>query len=615
MHIRSLWIALLLITASTASFALGGSSSPYDCGRPGKLIAVATFGKPSEMKEELEAWVARQWKILPPPIQSLFQSEDRAMAEWKKDARNRFLNALVPCDNGSSWLLDYAVAGGNIAMVQWLVDEGSDPNAGQAGSKRVGSSSIFFRCPNPITAQRPDGIAADVAERRTVQAYQFLIEKGADLNRFSSFGNLTEGPRNALTECPNEAMIPVLLALGIDRSPQFNGKSTYYAPLQGAIRDVLNSPKKPLTRAKFLAQGGFNDLRGTEAELRMRKDCKLQINATLCQEISKIVELSPGTIPGSEGRPSTQALAIPQFRLRKEVCEFPELQFYPDYELVTVGSNWGGKKLGLEFNWQDGGSNRQNGEIFEINITIHKPEKPVLLFLENRVPTIWNIARTKETKIIGVAVQAGYTISAIVGLDADIPTYVGHRCDKPVYYGNKAEFIDKQFDPSSLQPLLRTVTPNPIPVQGGSVHIGPPVPPQTPLVQSAMPTPAVLGIRPLRASASSLRGRAALDVLVQEGWWERATASTFVWWAKNAIENRSIFNWLPSKIPPFWDGYVTRGGNLPAGLKGADAPALFISIEDIRGDPGDATLFFINSGSDRRFNGNIVLRNCLGPMC
>ena len=268
------------------------------------------------------------------------------MAEWKKDARNRFLNAPVPCDNGSSWLLDYAVAGGNIAMVQWLVDEGSDPNAGKEGSKRVGSSSIFFRCPNPITAQRPDGIAAEEAERRTVQAYQLLIEKGADLNRFSSFGNLTEGPRNALAVCRNEVMTPVLLALGIDRSPQFKG------------------------------------------------------------------------------------------------------------------------------------------------------------------------------------------------------------------------------------------------------------------------------IRPVQATTSSLRGRAALDALVQEGWWEKANASTFVWWAKRAIENRSIFNRLPSKIPPFWDGYVTgRGNNLPEGLKGVDAPALFISTTNVHGDPGDATLFFINSGYDRQLNGKSVLRNCLGPMC
>lgn len=535
------------------------------------------------------------------------------MAELKKDARNRFLNAAVPCDDGSSWLLDYAVAGGNIAMVQWLVDEGSDPNAGKEGSKRVGPSSIFFRCPKPVIAKRPDGIAADEAERRTVQAYQLLIDTGADLNRFG-FGNLTEGPSNALTLCRNEAMIPVLLALGIDRSPQFIGKSTYFAPLQAAINGVFYAYVKSLTRAKFLAQGGFNDLRGTEVELELRKACKLQVNATLCQEISTFVELSPGTIPGVEGRTSTQALAIPQIRLRKEVCEFPELQFYPDYELVTVASYGDGKNLGLEFNWQHGVHDRQYGEIFEVNITIHKPEKPVFLFLENTKSTIWNIARTKETKIIGVAVKAGYAASAIVGLDADIPTYVGHGCDKPVYYGDQAKFIDKRIDPSSLQPLLRTVTPDPIRVEGVVFHIGPPVPSKTSLVQSAMPTPVELGIRPVRVSASSLRGRAALDALVQEGWWEKATASTFVWWAKKAIENRSIFNRLPSKIPPFWDGYVTSGGDLPAGLKGADATALFIP-DGISGNPGDATLFFINSGYERQLNGESVLRNCKGPMC
>ncbi len=605
MTIRCFLLALLLIGASSDSFAIADGSS---CSRPDKLIELAAFGQPNEMKETLIAWVARRWNAMPPQLQNLFQSDVRSMDEWRIDAKNSLINAPIYC--GNEWLLDYAVSGGNIAMVQWLLDEGADPNAGKIDPKQFSSQSIFFRCPNAITRNRPDGISEDEARQRTFQAYKLLIKRGADINRATLLSSGTRGLSNALVNCSNDEMIPVLLALGVERSPQFQGTALTYVPLQESLRLTLNPfARNFLERAKLLAQGGFNDLKGTSIEQDLREDCTRQENTARCSEIAAFVKLSPGTISGVASRSTVGSLVPEEFRPRKEVCAFPELQFFSEYDVVSIAAK-GGRKLGLEYN-------EKSGEIVQVDVIVNNPGKPIFLFLDSEQSTIWNIARTGDTKIIGVAAHKKFSaISTIVGLEVDIPTYVGYGCGNSTYFGSPPKFTNSWLDPNSVLPLRRTKVPQPLEVLGDVIHIGASLSPLATLITSANWTPLALGARPIQAKALPLQGHAALDALVQEGKLQKASATTFVWWATETIKSRSFFNRLPSKMPPFWNAYVLLDGglSLPKGLQGPDAPVMFVADAGLYGDPGDATIFFFFS--DRgRLNGTIPYRNCVGPRC
>ena len=56
----------------------------------------------------------------------------------------------------------------------------------------------------------------------------------------------------------------------------------------------------------------------------------------------------------------------------------------------------------------------------QIDILVNQQRKPVVLLLGAFEPTIWNLARTKETEIVAV-VLSGYFRQEIIGLSAEVP--------------------------------------------------------------------------------------------------------------------------------------------------------------------------------------------------
>ncbi len=399
-----------------------------------------------------------------PTVQKSIKANQRATSEWVNEAKLDFVNAPIFCSSGE-WFLDHAVAGGNMEVIQWLLDQGANPNAGRWEPKNS-YESIFFRCPHPRLDRRPDGLTPEQAVKKTFQAYQYLISKGADINRqLDRGGSFSRGATNALVKCYNDDMIPMLLELGINRSPtsywdgnvqeEFDAESKRYAPLQEALWSALTS-NRSLKRAEMLAHGGFNDLRGTKIEKRLRDDCDKEKYRKICSDIGSIVQLSKKTIPWLDEKNANNAKGKTAAKSTRRTCAFSELGAYADYDLVSIAAT--------------------GEDIPAIEVSINKPGKPLFLFLESLQMKQWKIRHTKQTQIIGVVARSnGAVPDEVLGLEMGTPVYVGRDCSGFIdFRGGTPKLVRRYASMKSTDPFGRADLPAPLIVEGYRVFVGTP---------------------------------------------------------------------------------------------------------------------------------------------
>ncbi|MDM0108477.1 hypothetical protein QTH97_26245 [Variovorax sp. J22R24] len=536
-------------------------------------------------------------------MQDLMHSDPRAFEAWQRDARKEVDRNL--CAEGS--LLYFAVQNGNLEVVTWLLDAGINPSGTDSGTVR---NTIFSACPVSYSGKkRPDGLTFEDVMPRTVKAYQLLVSRGGDLNRVEAWGE------NALMVCRNEAMWPILIELGVSRSPQGDKKNVRLAVLQDAVNGALSydQARAPaaLRKAQLLAINGFNDLRGTTVEKSVFEACKRPERRATCEVLAKLIYFSPGTFDPSFARYSFPGGADEKPK-EKEICFFPELQVYTEDLDVLPVLGTKGKALDAAFNWRE-------GEVRQHDIAVRHRARPVILYLRSKQPALWNVRYATDSRIAAVIIDPKPygAQSKVIGLPPTTPVYLGALCN--------ASFLDrdiptlhrnKDIDPGSLDPLARHQR-KPIAallaekdVIGDGQTIGALSPSEAWTLE---------GIGASTTKPRVLEGREQLEYLVKKGQLRRSNAQVFLRWAQEARGAWWGLGRIPRTVPPFWDGYYLVDGasraylTLPGGLKGPDAPVLFVpETAGISGDPADATIFYMEaSNGDHRFPQG----RCQGPRC
>lgn len=586
--IARLLVATTIALLATAAHALGGDGG---CTYDRSLMDAASNGSPSELARRMEAAVARAWSATDPDARTLLSSSSRALQEWQAYAKGNFLNKMGRC--GEDRLMDRAISGGNLEVVDWLLDQGADPSVpGSSGE------SVFERCP----AARPGpGLDEAEADRHTAEAYRHLIARGANKNRIYHVAG-GDPPLNALAACSKPKMLQLLLDLGFDRSPQEDGPPALHGPLQEKVRRALHEPRL-LDDVRVLAQGGFNDLRGTRVETQLFEWCRDASVVEVCRQLQPLLQVNPGIWPESVAPmpvdPPAQA-----FGAHRETCSFPELQFlHGDLELAAV-SEGDERHTGVRLRGSD-------DEARLVEVIVNSPDRPALLYLYSDEPRIWSIRMTPGTRILG-AVLSRPEPGMVLGLPAATP--VAQAYCRVVARPGVAPF--KPVTRPTLDPFERGLPIKQYGVRRGPTVVGEPLSPQA--LASLPPLPAIdvhaPGLAPFpKPSSPPLQGRSAFEAMVADGRLQRADAGSFLWWFKTMRENPWYRRHTPSSVPPFWDGYanfkVTL--DLPPGLRGSDAPVVFTSADThFAGDVGDATLFFTESRYESERAGT-----CKGPLC
>lgn len=598
---KFLIILLVLIGVSTNSFAIGDSGG---CTYPKNLIDTASFGTPEQLNVLIEQYIDRKWENLENRTRELIQSDTRALKEWTQDTRNNLINTSVPCGT-SEWLLGHAVANSNLDIVHWLLDAGVNPTGAERESD---PNTLFARCPAPYPgSRRPDGMAHEEAMKRTIEAYRLLVSRGGDLNRVVSTDS-GGYPENALSRCRNQAMWPILIELGVDRSPKSKDKAPRFAPLQNEVRLALYNDKDRISKVQILATDGFNDLRGTRVETHIFERCRIPENEKICEALAKLVRVSPGMIPGLPSSSKLGAIVSDEFSKIKEACFFPELQFYTDLEILSILGDKG-KPLGAAFDWRD-------GEVQQLDVMANHQAKPIILYLQSKRPTLWNVNYTQDTKIAAVIVSnSNYVPNAykIVGLSSDVPVFAG-TCSRWVAF-NPPEFHPlKQADPQALDPLKRPMKNTLTIASSDRVVVGDGLTRSNAMMPSSIWTLESIGAA--IEKPEQLTGRAALEDLVRKGKLQRANANVYTRWMHDALGNWWTGG-IPKTVPPFWDGYYlyeTQQLKLPPGLSGPNAPVIFVheDVQDL-GELGNTTIFYLKSSKidGKKGRGG----RCFGPRC
>ena len=113
-------------------------------------------------------------------------------------------------------------------------------------------------------------------------------------------------------------------------------------------------------------------------------------------------------------------------------CNFDNIKF-PDDLIVYGAGGYQGRELPFQID-QSGTRATQMKQIMKdhgrkIDAVINEESKPVALILGAYNPTIWNIKRTKGTKIVAVVVS-GYDRQIIKGLEPNTPLIIGDFTQK-----------------------------------------------------------------------------------------------------------------------------------------------------------------------------------------
>jgi hypothetical protein len=292
--------------------------------------------------------------------------------------------------------------------------------------------------------------------------------------------------------------------------------------------------------------------------------------AVAVPQTDKIVTFSAGTSPGY---------------FQSSICAFEGLQLPADFVVLGAGA-YSGRRTGFQID--------QSGhEGTQIDVAVNH-DKPVVLMLGAYEPTIWNIIRTPDTRIVAV-LASGYHRQIIAGLKGDVPTlissYDNHGACGYFYVGS-----DQQV---AINPLSRRLFNHPVdmiyPAQDGKVLVGRAIPAGVKLLTSSSASPASF-----HDTSAPLAGQAGLDDAVEKGLLRRATAKDVKAWT-NAV-NEDVppvqSGVIPSSNIRLFHAYVVlKPFTYPAGLYGANSATFYISkgVPRPKGNPGHSSVYDFNT--------------------
>lgn len=264
--------------------AQGGSGV---CGVPtcNKMVTPAILGTPAQLMEAVEAMLEEEAKELPiaAKVQFFFVPSDREA--WRRTKRRELLSGGLKYD-GLHTVLDYAVAGGNMEVVKFLLDYGVDPNAVVRGQ----DDTLFHRCAHVPSVRTFDG--GKMLERRDFplenrfKAMELVLQRGGDLNKLDRSG------RNALRACLDTTIVAFYVRKGADLSNE-KRQGWAHTALESAVHNVIFN-NHSLERVKVLSPPHSKGIEGTEYEGRLRKICAQEKYSVNCRKLAGIVKSSPG---------------------------------------------------------------------------------------------------------------------------------------------------------------------------------------------------------------------------------------------------------------------------------------------------------------------------------
>jgi hypothetical protein len=225
-----------------------------------------------------------------------------------------------------------------------------------------------------------------------------------------------------------------------------------------------------------------------------------------------------------------------------------------------------------------------------MDVTVHYPDKPVVLMLGARDPTIWSVRRSPATRIAAVVVS-GYHRQILNGVDG-IPTLNSSQDNQGPcgYFYPQGEAI------RALNPIARRLVGKPaeiiFPESDGRITIGGPVPEGIELVSS--------GLKPVASFREEDRpaaGKTGLLEAVLAGELREATADDQAAWATTAAlmtpaeDVPPVARQAPVQppLPRLANAYVVlKAFRFPVALYGNDAATFLIpkGVPAPKGNPG-----------------------------
>ncbi len=269
-------------------------------------------------------------------------------------------------------------------------------------------------------------------------------------------------------------------------------------------------------------------------------------------------------------------------------------------DLKIYGTGVYGSSNILDFQIDESGH-----ETRRVDVVVNEPHHPVALILSAYEPTVWNIQRTKGTKILAI-IAGGYHRQAIAGVDSSIKTLVSDHDNKGAcgYF----HFSERKLE--KLNPISRKLFKKPadlfFPIDYyGKVVVGEESYEQSDLLEQSGAT-----VESFKLKNTPLAGQAGLADAIKKGILRKATIDDVKEYRNKLIEKERK---KPSKdLPPIAGGdsieksvgvistynayVVLKDFTFPAGLYGANS-ATFLVPEGVslpKGNPGHSNVYDFN---------------------
>ena len=286
-------------------------------------------------------------------------------------------------------------------------------------------------------------------------------------------------------------------------------------------------------------------------------------------------------------------------RGKEKICAIPDFVAPPEFVVLAAGGYEGHT---LNFQIDDSGLPATH-----MDVTIHSPDKPIVLMLGAQQPTIWSVRHSPSTRIAAVFVS-GVHRQVLNGVDG-IPALNSSQDNQ----GPCGYFYPKGEALQALNPIARRLVGKPAevvyPDNDGRVAIGTSLPEGVELVSHGLKP-----VRSFRDDDTPLSGVSGLLEGVRNGQLRNATPEDAKGWAtvEAAVSQ-------PQDVPPvagraapkprmprLVSAYVVlQQFRLPAALYGRDAATFLIpkGVPRPTGNPGHSTMLDFNTG------------RCSGLMC
>lgn len=350
-------------------------------------------------------------------------------------------------------LLDHAVAGGNIPVIDALLAAGADVNgrpdngsefvvkdgAVQQRPPNVDARTLLMRCPrvagprNKVVASG-DPPGTDEQRALTRRGFEHILSRGADVHLLDSYGD------SALKTCESADMLSVLVAHGAE--PNLPTRDGSYLDIW--VRRLIEADR-PGTEAliKYRAEvvetldrllpALRSKMLSPEVERRVCRACG-QGKVEACTALRQRIDVADERMLLPDSRLDASEWVLPrvercaayqqQDRLRPRPWDplaqarecSVDARYLPQDVVVVAAGGSGGRKLDLQMD--------STGFVAtQFDVKVHA-DRPVALLLGAHEPTIWSLSWTEGSRIAAVYVN-GHGHQVLTGIPQGTPAIVG----------------------------------------------------------------------------------------------------------------------------------------------------------------------------------------------